>query len=121
MHYSAWQHTALAVTRIGFSALLMTHGYAKLVRLLTGEFQFANPLGIGELPTLILAVLAEFVAPVFIILGIKTRWASLLPMATMLVAALVVHWADPFNRKEHALLFFLGFLVVYVFGAGKYS
>lgn len=115
------QHTALTVVRIGFSAMLMTHGYNKLLRLLSGEFQFANPIGIGEFPTLILAVLAEFVAPLFIIIGYKTRWATLLPMATMLVAAFVVHWPDPFAKKEHALLFFLGFLVVYAFGPGKYS
>lgn len=115
------QHTILAITRIGFSVLLLTHGYGKLLRLFSGEFHFANPIGIGEFPTLILAVLAEFVAPFFIILGFKTRWASLLPMATMLVATFVVHWPDPFSKKEHALLFFLGFLTVYAFGAGKYS
>lgn len=121
MAFHPLQHTILAVTRIGFSILLMTHGYAKLLRLLTGELQFANPIGIGEFPTLILAILAEFVAPLFIIVGYKTRWATLLPMATMLIAAFIVHWPDPFAKKEHALLFFLGFLAVYAFGAGKYS
>lgn len=121
INFHPLQHAILAVSRIGFSALLMTHGYDKLMRLLSGEFQFADPIGIGEFPTLLLAVLAEFVAPIFIVVGFKTRWATLLPMGTMLVAAFVVHLPDPFNKKEHALLFFFGFLLIYVFGAGKYS
>ncbi|MBU2526835.1 MAG: DoxX family protein [Bacteroidetes bacterium] len=121
MNLNTTQHLVLALLRISFSAMLMTHGYGKLTRLISGDFQFANPIGIGELPTLVLAILAEFVAPIFIIVGYKTKWATVLPMFTMLTAALIVHLSDPFARKEHGLLFFFGFLAVYAFGAGRFS
>lgn len=121
MNFNTTQHLVLALLRISFSGMLMTHGYDKFMRLISGDFQFANPIGIGELPTLILAVLAEFVAPIFIIVGYKTKWATVFPMFTMLTAALIVHLSDSFARKEHGLLFFFGFLTIYAFGAGRFS
>jgi putative oxidoreductase len=39
----------------------------------------------------------------------------------MLVAAFIVHLDDPFKRKELALLYLVGFLIVLLMGAGKYS
>ena len=111
----------LLITRIVFSLSMMTHGYPKLMNLLSGSPSFGNPIGIGEIPTLILAVLAEFVAPIFIIIGYRTKIFTLLPMVTMLVAAFVVHLDDPFKRKELALLYLVGFLIIFLMGPGKYS
>jgi len=87
------------ILRISFSLLMLTHGWGKLNRLFADEVKFGDPLGIGSVPTLILAVLAEFVAPILIIIGFKTKWISLLPIATMAVAVLVVHVRDPFKRQ----------------------
>jgi putative oxidoreductase len=42
-------------------------------------------------------------------------------MATMLVAAFIVHLDDPFKRKELALLYLVGFLIIFLMGPGKYS
>ena len=39
----------------------------------------------------------------------------------MLVAAFIVHGADPFAKKEKALLYAICFLVIAITGAGKYS
>ena len=39
----------------------------------------------------------------------------------MYVAAFISHAGDPFSRKEKAILFFLGFIIVFISGAGKYS
>ena len=82
---------------------------------------FSNPIGIGEIPTLILAVFAEFIAPIFIIIGYKTKFFSIFPIATMIVAGFIVHFDDPFPRKEKALLYLAGFIVIFLMGAGKYS
>ena len=111
----------LALLRIVPSALLLTHGIPKFQKLITGDFEFADPIGIGATPTLFLAVLAEFICPILIILGFKTRWAAVLPALTMVVAAFVVHAADPFGVKEKALLFLGFFIVIYLVGPGKYS
>jgi putative oxidoreductase len=65
--------------------------------------------------------LAEFIAPIFIIIGYKTKIFTLLPMLTMVIAVFVVHLDDPFKRKELALLYLIGFLIVFLMGPGKYS
>lgn len=111
----------LALLRIVPSALLLTHGIPKFQKLITGNFEFADPIGIGATPTLFLAVLGEFLCPVLIILGFKTRWAAILPALIMIIAAFVVHDADPFGVKEKALLFLGFFVAIYLLGPGKYS
>jgi putative oxidoreductase len=48
---------------------------------------------------------------------------SVLFVATMFVAAFIVHMAggDPFGRVEKPLLFLVGFIVIMMMGPGKYS
>lgn len=111
----------LLITRIVFSLSMMTHGYPKLLNLFSDNPSFVNPIGIGEIPTLIIAVLAEFIAPIFIIIGYRTKIFTLLPIVTMVIAAFVVHLDDPFKRKELALLYLVGFLIIFLMGPGKYS
>tara|TARA_B100000767_G_scaffold272680_1_gene300936 strand:+ start:62 stop:427 length:366 start_codon:yes stop_codon:yes gene_type:complete len=111
----------LLITRVIFSLSMITHGYPKLIKLISENPSFGNPIGIGEMPTLILAVFAEFIAPIFIIIGYKTRIFSFFPIATMIVAAFIVHFDDPFKNKELALLYLAGFLIIFIIGPGKYS
>ena len=113
---------ALLVLRIFFAgSMLYGHGLGKLTRLIEGNLSFSNPIGIGEAPTLILAVFSEFLAPIFIIVGYKTKFFSFFPAATMFVAVFIVHMGDPFGRVEKPLLFLVGFIVIMMMGPGKYS
>lgn len=113
---------ALLIMRIVFAgSMLYGHGLGKFKKLLSGDLGFLNPIGIGEAPTLILAVFSEFLAPIFIILGYKTKFFSFFPAATMFVVTFIVHLGDPFGRIEKALLFLVGFVVIILMGPGKYS
>tara|TARA_B100000965_G_C19353252_1_gene652761 strand:- start:131 stop:502 length:372 start_codon:yes stop_codon:yes gene_type:complete len=113
---------ALLLIRIVFAgSMLYGHGLSKFYRLIEGNLSFANPIGIGEAPTLVLAVFSEFLAPLFILIGYKTKIFSFFPAATMFVAAFIVHLSDPFARKEKAILFLIGFIVIMMMGPGKYS
>jgi len=60
-----YTNITLLITRISFSLAMMTHGYPKLIKLFSESPSFGNPIGIGEIPTLALAVFAEFVAQYF--------------------------------------------------------
>ena len=111
----------LLVLRIGMSGLMLTHGIPKLMRLFEGNMQFANPLGIGSGLSFVLTVIAEVLCPVLIILGLRTRLATIPPIIVMLVAVFIVHWADPMADKEKALLFLTGFLTIALAGGGKYT
>ncbi|MEX0313978.1 MAG: DoxX family protein, partial [Allomuricauda sp.] len=60
-------HLGLALLRIVPSALLMTHGYPKLQKLISGDTEWLNPIGIGQAPSLFLAMIGEFICPILII------------------------------------------------------
>jgi len=112
----------LALLRIGASAMLLTHGIPKFQKLIGGgEIEFGDPIGIGPVPSLFLAVVGEFICPLLIIIGYKTRWASIPSAITMAVAVFIVHDSDPFGKKEKALLFLLIFIVIMFLGPGRYS
>jgi putative oxidoreductase len=113
---------ALLLLRIVFcGSMIFGHGLGKLNKVLDGNFNFSDPIGIGEAPTLFLAVFSEFIAPIFILLGIKSRIFSFFPAATMFVAAFIIHLDDPFNRMEKSLLFLTVFVFFVMTGSGKYS
>lgn len=112
----------LLLLRIVFcGAMIYGHGLGKLNKLIAGNLKFSDPIGIGEAPTLFLAVFSEFIAPIFILIGFKTKFFSFFPAATMFVAAFVVHLGDPFSRIEKALLFLAVFVFFMISGPGKYS
>lgn len=114
-------HIGLLLTRIGFSALMLTHGIPKLLRLFEGDFSFGDPLGIGATTSFFLAVFAEAICPLLIIIGYKTRLAAIPVIITMAVAAFIVHAADDFATKEKAILYLIAFLGITLLGPGKHS
>jgi len=111
----------LLLMRVGFSVGMMTHGYGKFLKVIQGNFEFGDPIGIGPTFSLILAAIGEFIAPILIILGWKTRLATIFPTLTMLVAFAIAHDGDPFSRKEKAFVYLIAFLTLYFTGPGKYS
>ena len=65
----------LFMWRIVLSSFL-THGLDKWQKLFADEIDFGDPIGLGPTISLYLVVVAEVFAPILIIMGYKTRWAS---------------------------------------------
>jgi putative oxidoreductase len=113
---------ALLLTRAGIAALMLTHGIPKLVMLLSGApVQFPPVMGMSPELSLGLAVFAEVICSVLILAGFGTRLATVPLIITMLIAATIIHSADPLAIKEPALLYLLAFIVLLIAGSGKYS
>ncbi|GGG43564.1 DoxX family protein [Bizionia arctica] len=112
---------ALAILRISISGMMLMHGIPKIERLFASPIEFGDPIGVGPTLSLILALIGEVVAPVLIIIGFKTKLAAIPVMITMFVAAFVVHLNDDFGTKEKALLYLVGFLVIFLAGPGKFA
>ena len=70
---------------------------------------------------MILVVIGELVAPIFVMIGLKARYAAIPVVITMAVAAFIAHAGDPFAKQEKALLYMVGFLAIALLGSGKYS
>jgi len=111
----------LAILRIGTSAMLLSHGIPKISKLFAETIEFPDPLGVGAATSLTLTVIGEVIAPIFILIGFRTKLAAIPALITMLVAAFVVHSSDPFGTKEKALLYGLAFLVILIAGPGKFA
>ncbi|MEO8932707.1 MAG: DoxX family protein [Xanthomarina sp.] len=111
---------ARLIARIGFGALMLTHGIPK-ISMLSNPSEFVDPLGIGGTLSLILVLIGEFIAPILVIIGFKTKLSTIPVIITMLVAAFVYHLNDPFAAKEKALLYMVGFVIIFLVGPGKYA
>jgi putative oxidoreductase len=116
------QDLGLFILRASISLLMITHGWGKLEKLMAGgEIEFFDFMGLGPRVTLILTVIGEFVAPLFLIAGFKARWAAGIAAFTMGVAAFHVHAGDPLGDREASLMYFFCFTVSALLGPGKWS
>ena len=113
---------ALLILRLTSGGLMLTHGIPKLMKFFSATpIKFADPLGVGIIASLTLAVFAEFICALGLIAGFKTRFCALTLAITMFVAAFVVHFADPFGRKEKAIVYLSMYLALVFSGAGGFS
>ncbi len=115
-------HTLFAVVRIfvGIS-MAFAHGVGKVPPTegligAIGSFGFPLPLILAWAVGLI-----ELIGGIFIAMGLFTRVMGGLWVCVMGGAAFVVHAADPFAKKEMALLY-LAFALLYLAqGGGRYA
>ncbi len=114
--------TALLLVRIVAGSFMLTHGVQKYHMLMAGgPIKFADPIGIGQAPSLVLAVFAELVCSALLIIGFATRVITVPLIITMFIAVFVVHAADGFEAQELAALYLLIYILLFITGSGKYS
>lgn len=111
----------LLILRLFAGGAMMTHGYPKFQKILNGNFQFGDPLGIGPEVSLILTVFAELFCSVLLVLGLTTRLALIPLIITMAVAFFIVHGADDFSTKELGFLYLGIYVSLFFTGPGKFS
>ena len=113
---------ALLIARVGIGALMLVHGLPKMVALFSGDpVQFPSIMGMSAGLSLALAVFAEVVCSILLIVGFGTRLASVPLIITMVIAVFIIHGADPFAKQEMALHYLLVYIVLLFTGSGKYS
>lgn len=111
----------LFLLRLAAGGAMLSHGWPKLQKALAGVTEFADPIGIGPEGSLYLAIFAEFVCSLLIIIGLVHRLALIPLIITMLTAFFVVHAADPFGTKELPFLYLSIFVTLFFTGPGKYA
>ena len=112
----------LLTLRLGAGGLLLYgHGLPKVMHFSERAAGFADPIGVGPGAGLALVVFAEVFCSLFVMLGLATRLAAIPPVIFFLIAALIHHAADPWAKKELALVYLVAFLTLILTGGGRYS
>jgi putative oxidoreductase len=111
----------LLILRIGSGAAMLTHGWPKLQKMVNGNFNFGDPIGLGPEISLVLTVFAEVVCALLLIIGFATRGALIPLIITMAVALFIVHGSHDFKKQELAVLYLTIFLGLFLTGPGKFS
>ena len=116
-------HIIEALGRIFLSTIFLIEGFRKLIfREQTIEFMEAYGVpGILFIPS----VIVEILFPLLIIVGYKTKLASLVMILFILTVTIIFH--TDFSNEMQLIAFLKniaiagGFLIIFVRGAGKYS
>ena len=112
---------ASLILRLSLGLLMLSHGIPKLMKLMGGNMEFGDPIGIGVPASLTLTVFAEVVCSVLLVIGLWTRLALIPLIITMFVAVFIVHINDDLGTKELALLYLFGYCALFLLGSGKYA
>lgn len=103
--------------------MLTLHGWAKLVGFAEQSAGFVDPFGIGPKASFALAVLAEAIGSVLIILGLFTRLGALLGGVTMSVAFFIAHGGklSGAGNGETAFIYLAAYTTLFLAGGGRYA
>ena len=111
----------LLILRVAAGVLMMTHGWSKIQNF-EGMVQSGfDPVGMGATLSVVMLIGAEFIAALFIVLGLLTRLSAVPLIVAMSVAAFVAHASDPLQVKELSLIYLTIFASLMITGAGNYS
>ena len=113
---------ALLLARLLFGGtMLFAHGIPKLMKFSQMMNTFPDPLGVGNSLSLGLTIFAEVLCAGLLAAGLFTRWVSGPLAITMAVAAFIVHSSDPWNKKELAFVYMVGYIICGLLGSGRLS
>ena len=104
----------------GSLLLLYVHGLPKVMHFSEELTKIEDPFGFGPWMSLVPAIVAEVVCPVFIILGIGTRLACLPIIGVLLVAMLLVHPGWSIAEGQFGWLLLIIFTTLALTGPGKW-
>lgn len=101
--------------------LALLHGWPKLQTFGAKVGSFPDPLHIGSRYSLMGAIAGELVCGALVALGAGTRFAALGMAFTMGVVVFGIHGADPWARREMAVLYLMGALAIAALGPGRFA
>lgn len=123
--YSRGNDLGLLLLRVVAGVVLLYgHGFEKLSVIFGGhEIQFMDPIGLGATTSFYLAAFAEGICGVLLVLGLFSRFASLILTFNFLVI-LTYHAfiaGDGFPILELRFFYLISFIALTLLGPGKFS
>jgi putative oxidoreductase len=115
------------LVRITCGGILLFHGFHKVFVEVDHVKNIVRDAGLPEFITYG-NVLGEFVAPIFILIGFKTRLAAIVVAINMFLSVLIAHPDIIFSVNEYGgwmietnMLYLLTAVALIFLGSGKYS
>ena len=110
-------------------SLVLKHGVEKAFDFHTmatnSRLPFPDPIHIGVVPSLVIALLSDFICGILVIMGLGTRVAAAFAFVNIMVAWITVHHFSFFGpRGDHGeiIVLMMGGMAAFAFtGAGRYS
>lgn len=122
IHYSAAAfNIGLLLLRLVSGALIMHHGYQKLLKFSSMKDGFYNFLGLGGPTALSMTIFAEFFCGLFVLIGLFTRLTVIPLIVVMAIALFKIHHSDFLGEGELAAMYLAAFLTILLVGPGKIS
>jgi len=112
---------ALLILRVGIAVMMLVHGIPKLQMLISGDIQFPGVMGMSPTISLAMAVFAEVVCSVLLLIGLFTRVTVIPLIITMLTAVFLIHGGDPFAKQELGIHYLIVYIALFMLGGGRYS
>ena len=110
----------LLAARVIFALLLAHHGLQKYMAFDEMSSAFPDLLGLGSQTSLTLAIFAELVCSVALILGILSRLVLIPIIFTMAIAFFIAHGGS-IEQGELAFAYLIVFTLLLIAGPGKFS
>ena len=115
----------LALRLMVATPLFIKHGTEKLFTFSAMAQRFPDPLHIGPVTSLTIAMIADGICMPLLVLGLATRWAALWSFCNLLVAwAFVHHFQFAGHQGDHGelIVVYMGVMItLFLAGPGKYS
>lgn len=119
----AYPDLALLLLRVWTGGLMLLHGWPKLVSFGERAARFADPFGLGSMPSLVLVIASELLGSILVIVGLFTRTAAIAGIVTMATAFTYAHGSKltgPGNG-ELPFLFLGAYVAILLAGPGRFS
>ena len=107
--------------RVSVSLLMLSHGIPKVLEYESLIREFPDPLNVGTEVSAQLVLFAEIGCSILLLFGMLGRFASLVLFITMMVAAFVHHFDDPWAMRELPLLYAVVYATLTFTGPGSPS
>jgi len=118
---NAFNLTSLAL-RLAFGLIIcIVHGFPKIMHFSNLQTTFFDPFHIGHKWSLVLAIIAEVLCALLVVLGLFTRLAALILVINMSVAVFLALKGQGLEHRELAILYLTAFFSVLLVGPGRFS
>jgi len=112
---------SMLILRLGFGILMIPHGYAKYASFGDKQNDFMDFMGLGPATSLVLAIFAEMICSILLVLGLFTRAATIPLIITAVVITFLAHEGDIFGKGYGGFSYLLVYIVLLLLGPGRFS